>query len=161
MLKGTRQYWPASSSGKLFSLNDISGQDKAESPYNGLNSNWSSELFCLNCHNSFPSSNKNDWKNKAHQEHGDRDYNPTPDAKKHNAYCIACHSAVPHGNKRSRLIVYRSEPEPYTYWSGGNNYSALTGFKKVSGPFIYDKIDCKSSVNGCSGKHDSGTGFDP
>ncbi len=161
MLKGTGKLWPLGNQGVPFSLNDISGINKGESPYNVLNTNWSSTLFCLNCHNSFPSSDKNTWSNTAHEKHDDRDYRPTPDGKKHNTYCITGHSVVPHGNKRSRLMVYRNEPEPYIYQSGGSTYSALSGFKKASGPFTYDKTDCKSPVNGCSGKHDWGTGFDP
>ncbi len=167
MLKGSNQYWPASSTGKLFSLNDICGIDRAESPYDGLNSNWSTELFCLNCHDSFPSSNKDTWKNDAHQEHDDRDYEPTPDNKKHNIYCIACHSAVPHGTKRSRLIIYGFnggyglDVEPYVYKSGGNTYSALRGFKKPSGRFNYNKKNCYSTLNGCDTHNNNDGGYDP
>jgi cytochrome c553 len=162
MLKGERKYWPVSSTGKLFSLNDISGIDKAGT---GLNTNWANELFCLNCHDSFPSSNKNDWKNEAHREHGDRSYKPDG-ITKHNTYCVACHSVIPHGNKRSRLIVYRSEPAPYTYQSGGINYSTLQGFRKAAGPFNYDKKYCWTLQGyGCDEhKDDRGSmvgGYDP
>ncbi len=159
-LKGTNKYWPESSSGRLFSLNDISGRNRADSPYDVLNTNWSNEIFCLNCHDSFPSSNKDTWRNDAHKEHDDRDYEPTPDNRKHNAYCISCHANIPHGNKVSRLIVYRNQPAPYTYWSGGINYSALSGFKKPSGTFNYDKKNCYSTLNGCDDHKSNEGGYD-
>lgn len=161
---GSNVYWPAGSGGKLFSLNDIAGSDSAENPYRGLNSNWSTELFCLNCHDVFPSSDKNTWRHEAHSKHDDRNYEPTPDGNRHNVYCIACHSVVPHGNKRSRMIAYESEPAPYTYRSGGVNYNIIVGFKKTT-VNNYDKDNCWSSDNRCENKHpDQGGnvgGYDP
>jgi predicted CxxxxCH...CXXCH cytochrome family protein len=156
MLTGANQYWPASSTGKLFSLNDISGRDKAESPYNGLNTNWANEIFCLNCHDSFPSSDRNTWKNEAHREHDDRSYSPTSDNKKHNVYCIACHSIIPHGSHVSRLIIYNSDAPAYNTYNG-INYNVIRGFRKVN-RLNYNEKDCWTVQGfGCD-KHKSGQG---
>ena len=156
LLKGTRKLWPTGSTGKLLSLNDISGINKEGG---SLNTDWSSTLFCLNCHNSFPSSDINTWKNKAHKEHDDRSYKPDG-VNTRNVYCVTCHSVIPHGNKRSRLIVYRSEPQPYTYQSGGVNYAAIIGFAKASGPFNYQKSNCSTGIAGsCHGT--MGGSYDP
>jgi hypothetical protein len=59
---------------------------------------------------------------------------------------------IPHGSPRSRLIIYRNDPQPYVYVSGGINFAALSGFKKASGPNNYQVSNCYSTVGGC-GKH--------
>jgi hypothetical protein len=146
MLKGTRQYWPASSSGTLFSLNDV--RDNQNS--------WSTQLFCVNCHPLYSGGN---WENDAHDEHDGRDYEPDGSTQE-DVYCVACHSAVPHGNRRSKLIVYRGEPAPYTYQSGGTNYVAILGFVKASSPTNYSKDECYSTVNRCT-THSNKGGYDP
>ncbi len=153
ILKGPRVYWPAGSSGTLFSLNDIR---------NNTN-NWSTELFCLNCH---PIYSGGTWMNNVHDEHWSRTYKPDGTTNR-NIYCIACHSVIPHGTKRSRLIVYdgrdtkygAADPEPYRYVSGGVNFAALSGFKKAAGPNSYTKDNCYSKTSGCTTHTDKG-GYD-
>lgn len=166
MLKGTRKYWPASSTGKLFSINDLVNNDKSGE---GLNpyATWSTQLFCLNCHPLGTISNgvMTNWKNKVHDKH-DRAYQPGGTDK--NCYCIMCHSVVPHGAKRSRLIVYDgrdagypADPEPYRYVSGGVNYAGNSRFRKQSNPDDYDKVNCYCKVSGCT-THDTLSGsYDP
>lgn len=166
MLKGTRQYWPASSTGVLWSLADIKNVDQANDGqgFNG-NAMVESELFCLNCHDSFgsPASiNQNTWINNVHSNHENRVYSPDG-TNSHNLYCIACHSVIPHGAKRSKLIVYDnrntkygSDTEPYRYVSGVNNYAALSGFTKNTYN-SYIRANCWSTLSGCS-DHSTDTG---
>lgn len=152
ILKGPRTYWPAGSSGTLFSLNDIR---------NNTN-NWSTELFCVNCHPLRPGTT---WLNNVHQEHDGRSYRPGNTNV--NVYCVACHSAVPHGTKRSRLIVYdgrdttygQADPEPYRYVSGGVNYAALSGFRKAASRTGYSQSNCYSTVTGCT-RHSASPPYD-
>lgn len=167
MLKGTRQYWPAGSGGILFSLNDLTNSNKGQSPYNVLNTNWRNELFCLNCHpmGAETTGNINTWYNDAHKDHKDRDYTPFSSTK-HNVYCVACHSVIPHGMKRSRMQVYDNrntkygtDVSPHRYVSGGNNYAAISGFKKpTTSPSAdnYNKDHCWSTVSGCTTHDDKG-----
>ncbi len=121
MLTGTAKYWPANASGTLWSLNDIRGN---------LN-NWSSNLFCVNCH---PLYSGGQWKNEVHQN--DSHQGST-------IYCITCHVVVPHGAKRSRLIGYANEPSPYNY-NGAGTFAKLVivGFRKASEPFSYSESNC-------------------
>ena len=140
MLKGPRRYWPNRASGTPWTLRDIK---------DGAN-NWSSNLFCVNCHPLYTNGN---WKNEAHDAHegrraGDKDIQ-----------CIACHVVVPHGTKRSRMIGYASEEAPYNY-GGAGTYDKLVieGFRKASGTNNYSKSNCNSRATGCH----SGSGtFDP
>jgi len=175
-LKDTAVYWPASSAGKLWSLNDISQREKASGSAPTINTTTAvqSELFCLNCHNSFggtatnpfnTSIDKTTWANNVHQKHDGRRYNPDG-GDDHNVYCIACHSAIPHGVRRSSLIVYDgrdtkygSDVEPYVYKAGGVNYAALSGFKKTA-HLSYTKDNCWSTVSGCSGDHPDAGGYE-
>jgi hypothetical protein len=146
ILKGPNKMWPIGNAGGPFSLNDISGQNRSDSQ--PLNTNISSTLFCLNCHDSFPSSNNNTWKNEAHEQHDDRDYQPAGDGSDHNVYCIACHAVVPHGNKVSRMLAYRSQLPEYNTVNG-INYNILQGFKKTA-RFNYSKANCwTASGMGC------------
>lgn len=140
LLAGPRRYWPNRASGTPWTLRDI--KDDAN--------NWSSNLFCVNCHPLYTNRN---WKNNAHDAHdgrraGDKDIQ-----------CIACHVVVPHGAKRSRMIGYASEEAPYNY-GGAGTYDRLVieGFRKASGPNSYSKSNCNSRATGCH----SGSGtFDP
>lgn len=150
MLKGTRQYWPASSSGTLFSLNDMRDNQN----------NWSTELFCYNCHPLYSGSN---WYNRAHDEHDGRRYRPDGSTDE-DIYCVACHSAIPHGSRISKLIVYGLnggyglDVEPYVYKSGGVNYNVINGFKvNASAPGSYNARDCYSTHSRCT-KHSSNDG---
>ena len=144
MLSGTRKYWPASSTGVLFSLSDIR---------NNTN-NWSTELFCVNCH---PLYSGGTWMNNVHSQHSTRTY--TPGNVTIPVYCVTCHSVIPHGSPRSRLIIYRSDPQPYVYVNGTVNFAALSGFKKASSPTGYQKTNCYSTVSGCTTHTNSG-GYD-
>jgi predicted CXXCH cytochrome family protein len=147
MLKGPNTMWPAGSV-RLFSLNDVSNDNSAQE---SLNTNWRNELFCLNCHDSFPTSNRNTWQNEVHREHDDRDYEPAG-GNKRNVYCIACHAIVPHGSHVSRLITYRSELTEYNTYNDVN-YNVIEGFRKTS-RFSYSEDDCRTVTNlGCD-KHD-------
>lgn len=154
MLKGTGQYWPTKPDGTLWQLNTTD----AGNP----------DLFCKNCHPIYnPSTGL--WNNAVHSHycHTYGNFKPSGGVWMYYAPCVTCHSAIPHGNKRSRLIVYRSEPPPYTYQSGGVNYAAVTGFKKSSiANNYYAEGYCRTSseVLGCgidSDRHGSGSGFDP
>ena len=72
--------------------------------------NASAQIFCKNCHDL--------TKVQVHK------------FKKENGpflSCINCHVAVPHGSPVSRLIGYRTFPEPYNYQG---NSLGLTGFRK-------------------------------
>jgi hypothetical protein len=154
MLKGPNKLWPMGTN-KLFSLNDISGRNQEGG---SLNTNWSTTLFCLNCHDSFPSSNKNDWKNKAHQKHDDRNYKPDG-SNRRNVYCIACHDVVPHGNKVSRLLAYRSQSSLYNSYSGFN-YNVIEGFRKTSRT-NYRADNCRTVANlGCDKHKDKNNTWD-
>lgn len=128
MLKGPGKYWPKSSTGKLFSLNDV---------VNNAN-NWSAELFCVNCH---PLYSGGTWKNVVHEEHQNRTRGPDNEMS-----CVYCHVAVPHGSKRSRLIGYNSDPSPYDY---NDNRLLVTGFCKGSTPQDYSRQKSCTTVSGC------------
>ncbi|MBI4849733.1 MAG: hypothetical protein HY808_14380 [Nitrospirae bacterium] len=143
MLNRTRQYWPASAAGALFSLKDI----------NDNTNNWSTELFCVNCH---PMITGTTWKNDVHKDHDNRTLGPDNEMS-----CVYCHVAVPHGSKRSRLIGYVSDVSPYDY---SDNRLLLSGFKKASSPTTYAESNCYSTNSACSSKHNSsncGSSCDP
>ncbi len=134
ILTGTAKYWPLNSSGALWSLNDLR---------NNLN-NWSTNLFCVNCH---PIYSGGSFKNNTHS----RNQHQGVAVK-----CVACHVTVPHGAKRSRLIGYRTDVYPYNY-NGLGQYEKLviSGFRKASSPTNYIKSDC-TFTSGCHGTQ-SGT----
>jgi len=176
-----KHYWPFSSIGTPWSLNDISGSDASVG--GPIKNTWTmvkNELYCLNCHYVFgnpPSQTPANWNNnptsgtyntahkatwaagtKAHYNQG---YNPDGTANTHNTYCTACHTALPHGTKRSRLIVYASENAggaPYTATYSGLNLAALSGFKLpgASAPYTFTISSCYSTVTGCSAHTDAG-----
>ncbi|MBI4710705.1 MAG: cytochrome C, partial [Nitrospirae bacterium] len=102
MLKGSRKYWPLNSSLGLWTLADIQ---------NNTN-NWSTNLFCVNCHPIYSGST---WQNNVHS----RGNHQATDI-----YCISCHVVVPHGSKRSRLIGYATDTPPYNY-NGAGTYEKL------------------------------------
>ena len=143
MLKGTGQYWPTKPDGTLWRLDNTDGQD--------------SDLFCNNCH---PVYDGSDWQNEAHARHNTRSYNYGDGNGNANYPCVGCHNAIPHGSRRSRFIVYRSEPAPYTYRSGGINYGLMDGFYKVAFPFDYTGDDECNNVSTCNA-HQATIGIDP
>jgi len=145
MLNGTRKYWPASSTGVLFSLADVR---------NNAN-NWSTELFCVNCHILYDGS----WKNNVHSNHDTRTYTPDGGSGNHPFYCITCHSVIPHGSPRSRLIVYRTDPQPYVYVNGTVIYAMLYGFKKTT-PNNYSGSNCYTPSGQCSRHNTNAGGYD-
>lgn len=134
MLTGRGKYWPENAFGTLWSLADIR---------EGRN-NWQNDLFCANCHTMATAGS---FSNEVHEraEHGGDEVK-----------CITCHVTVPHGSRRSRLIGYASDPSPWNY-NGPGTYEKLviTGFRKASGPFTYEKQDC--SMPGIC--HGAETGF--
>jgi len=149
---GSNVYWPASSSGTLFSLNDVRDNQN----------NWSTQLFCVNCH---PLRVGGNWvnDNEAHKEHERREYEPDGNTRE-DVYCVACHSAIPHGSRISKLIAYGYnggygvDTAPWVYTSGGVIYNVIKGFKVASGgPDDYDEKDCYSTANRCD-EHDRDEG---
>jgi len=144
LLKGPRRFWPKNAFGALWTLRDIK-QDA---------SNWSSDLFCVNCHAMKSSGN---MLNEAHEEHGGETF----DGK--GMQCVVCHVVNPHGARRGRLIGYAGEPAPYNY-NGPGPYDKLVlkGFKKANGPNSYGRLSCYSDAAGCHGKHGTNAGgYDP
>jgi len=143
MLKGPRRFWPKNSSGNLWTLSDI--KENAN--------NWSSHLFCVNCH----PLKDGGWLNKAHDKHDDdkEDWGGK-------LACVACHVVNPHGSRRGRLIGYKDEPAPYNY-NGSGTYEKLVleGFKKSNGPNAYPKQSCFSSTTGCHKHNTNFGGYDP
>jgi len=151
---GSNVYWPASSSGTLFSLNDVRDNQN----------NWSTQLFCVNCH---PLRVGGNWvnDNEAHKEHERREYEPDGNTRE-DVYCVACHSAIPHGSRISKLIAYGYnggygvDTAPWVYTSGGVIYNVLRGFKAASSPNNYNEEDCYSTVNSCDEHDDNDGGYD-
>lgn len=108
----------------------------------GTDSSHASHL-CFKCHSwevysrdasvggsgtAFSSGTKN-----YHESHADRGFG-----------CMRCHSKVPHGFSRARLIVFRSDPLPY---SGGTTSSiGLTSWTPAPG--AYTKASC-GTTSGC------------
>ncbi|MBT1076873.1 cytochrome C [Geobacter grbiciae] len=143
LLKGPRTYWPYNRNGKLWTLSDVR---------NNTN-NWSTDLFCVNCH---PMYSGGSWKNNVH---GDGDHlgsSYTIGGLRLNGIpCVSCHVEVPHGYRLSRLIGYESDPAPYgTIQSNGTKAQVLKGFKKASSPFSYSEGNCYSTAGAC-GDHSS------
>lgn len=135
MLKGTNgnNYWPANSSGTLYTLQ---GSQTSISFLSGL--------LCLNCHPVWVASGGTSythWLNKVHGEHAEAQ-------GLQNVACVLCHIVVPHGSEVSRLIVYQNMGAPYLYQgtgpknNGSSNYGYLLGFKKASGPLNYSPSNC-------------------
>lgn len=166
MLRGQRQFWPESNPASgggamLFSLNDLANNNKG-GDYNGP-AIANAELFCLNCHDIY---NNGSWTHLAHGTHANKSYLPDnvsgPGAT-HNLYCIACHSAVPHGMRRSRLMVYRDDPEPYRFEKdfGGTRYNmvVIQGFRVQADRQNYEKMDCWSPISGCH-KQEAGVQYE-
>ncbi|MGB9772918.1 MAG: cytochrome c3 family protein [Bacteroidota bacterium] len=137
LLAGTAKYWPTNANGALWSLYDVKNN----------RNNWQADLFCVNCHPMYSGGFKNEVHSKGPHQ-------------KSEVKCVTCHVAVPHGSKRSRLIGYTSDPSPYNY-NGTGTYEKLviTGFRKASGPFNYDKSNCSMPPGVCHGQQ-SGT-YDP
>ena len=145
LLRGPRRFWPTSSSGELWSLNDVKNNA----------TNWSGDLFCVNCH---PLLANGQWLNNAHASH---DQQTLDDGK--GVRCVNCHATVPHGSQRGRLIGYDSDLPPYNYRGPNSNDRLLvTGFKKASGPASYTALSCFSAATACHDKHGANNGgYDP
>ncbi len=145
MLKGPRRYWPKNASGALWTLADIKDNSN----------NWSSNLFCVNCH---PLVQNGNLISDPHKEHEDKE----EEWGNRGLACIVCHVVNPHGSKRGRLIGYEGDAAPYNF-NGAGEYEKLRlkGFKKANAPDTYRKESCFSSATGCH-KHDTNDGgYDP
>lgn len=154
-------YWPRNNTnGLLWTLSDIK--------YN--QNNWSSDLFCVNCHVLYSGSKfLNNVHDDSHHSNNNRwpqiDKYPNgsniPETDKYiGVPCVMCHVTVPHGYKRSRLIVYgrpagdTQSPHQYkntvttgrdkafssSYHSG--MMGVMTGYKKHTNPDNYDERYC-------------------
>ncbi len=151
MLRGTTasstKYWPYNASGTtLWRLIDVR---------NNLN-NWSTQMFCVNCHPIFSNGN---WFNKAHEAHETRTV--TISGKAYGGVpCVSCHIAVPHGAKRSRLITYATDVSPYAFRDGGINVNLILGFRKASSANSYEELHCYSLQTGCH-NHTNQGGYEP
>ncbi len=117
MLKGKNNYWPTKPGGEFFTV--------AGSMRNG-NAQVDDGLFCKNCHNLLGDSAH------VHSFGGTLGMDGP---------CVFCHVAVPHGSPVSRLIGYRSFPEPYNYRDpeSGLLMLKIDGFRK--GSKINSRID--------------------
>jgi len=142
---GTKYYWPTRPDGRLWTLGDV----------NDNQNNWSTQLFCVNCH---PIKSGSSFFNSAHDDSHHYD-NVTYQGYSYNgAPCVFCHMAVPHGSKRSRLIAYRSDVAPYDY---ANTAAVIDGFKKTTRT-NYDDTNCYfPDRSGCSDHSDNAGGYDP
>jgi len=117
MLKGPNKYWPEGPDGKLYTLQDIQNQTGSDG------------IFCANCHDL---SKAKVHKNKANLGMS--------------LACVNCHVAVPHGSPVSRLIGYKSFPEPYNY---NGTSLRLEGFRKNPEGYLHDNAYALPG-NGCN-----------
>lgn len=155
MLKGQRQYWPANADGTLFNLNRLADA--------GTYGTDAAQLFCLNCHDSFPSSAPGSWRHNVHSQQHHTGANPDFGNGPEGAVCIACHGIIPHGTKRSRMIVYSSraggrygtaDAAPYTTYNG-TEYAVIGGFSTPGAPGSnYGKRFCWTIDTGCGSSSD-------
>ncbi len=117
-------YWPTNSGGTHYQVGE------------SYNDAGRTGLFCQNCHNV----------NGAGAPHTQRN-------EMNGLKCVNCHVAIPHGSPQSRLIAYKSYPEPYNY---GGNQALMTGFLKSSG---WSRDSAYAAGNGqCTSKHDADNG---
>ncbi len=117
MLKGPNNYWPTDPMGDLYTLQDINTQT-------GVGG-----IFCVNCH--------------------DLTKAPVHASKINLGFdfpCVYCHIAVPHGSPVSRLMGYKSFPEPYNY---NGNSLRLSGFRKNPEGYRHDNAWAEPG-NGCN-----------
>ncbi|MEW6219697.1 MAG: hypothetical protein AB1634_09235 [Thermodesulfobacteriota bacterium] len=160
------------------SLYMLAGPDNTEWPRASLNSDelwdlddvrnnrfsWSTKLLCAKCHVLYSGGA---WTNGVHTAHDSRafDDNPWKDAYINGVPCVTCHVAVPHGSKRSRLIGYRTDPEPYLLLDdkhGNAPFPVVTGFKKASTPSSYAGTHCYLPAGtGCGSHGTNDGGYDP
>lgn len=133
ILKGENQYWPANSTGTLYTMDDLGVA--------GINPG-DDGLFCKNCHD--PERPHTDWWNKMAGQ---------------GYQCVQCHLAIPHGSPISRLIGYSTFPAPYNY--GGNKLTINGGYRKNAFTLV-DQLDVyathEGGMSGCHGTDDSGNG---
>jgi hypothetical protein len=147
LLKGPNRYWPESSEGRLFSLDDFAG-DCGSRP---CNTNPESELFCLNCHNVYQG---NKFSSRHHRLHSASGRFMELSDGPHPVYCVGCHTVVPHGSDKSRLIAYNSDPFPRTWRLNGSDVvNQLEGFEKAASQNQYSQDNCFSTNAGCAVRH--------
>lgn len=158
MLSGANQEWPRASgnSDHLWTLNDVKNNRYS----------WSTRLLCAKCHPIYSGGN---FLNNVHDKgnHNDADkFNDSPwkDQYRAGVPCVSCHTVVPHGSRRSRLIAYKTEPQPYTlldYKKANINPNVIVGFKKASTPSGYDKKNCYiPNGQGCGDHNSNDGGYD-
>lgn len=137
MLKGVNGYWPAGpggsgvagrEGGNLYTINDIAAGGAAE-------------IFCLNCHT--PT-------NYPHKTSGGGS------GGMKGLMCVECHVAIPHGSPVSRLVGYKTFPQPYNYSTDGTDAGRLMKidgfFRQSSALGVYtSNSDNMWASTGCGG----------
>ncbi|ABB31434.1 hypothetical protein GeomeDRAFT_0793 [Geobacter metallireducens RCH3] len=142
LLKGPRTYWPYNRNGQLWTLGDVRSNAN----------NWSTDLFCVNCH---PIYSGGSWENNVHGEGDHHDSMTIGGTRFNGAPCVSCHVEIPHGYRISRLIGYDTDPAPYgTVQANGTKVQVLKGFRKASSPTNYGEGNCYSTVGACD-EHNS------
>lgn len=136
LLKGENQSWPAKpGTATLYTMDDLIAVLDATDP------TATDDLFCKNCHD--PNYPHTQWRNNM----AGRGFT-----------CVTCHVTIPHGSPVSRLIGYKTFPEPYNY---GGNSLLLDGWAKQ----VYDTANTGvrtnaygSTCGGSMGCHGSDNG---
>ncbi|WP_457621613.1 cytochrome c3 family protein [Persephonella sp.] len=100
MLKGPNTNWPTKPDGTLYTTGDVKA-------------GTTQGLFCVNCHD-------------LTQADVHMLSRPGP---MYSIACVECHIAVPHGSPVSRLLGYRTMPEPYNFNYNGVLQLKMDGFR--------------------------------
>ncbi|ACO02993.1 MAG TPA: cytochrome C [Persephonella sp.] len=100
MLKGPNTNWPTKPDGTLYTTGDVKA-------------GTTQGLFCTNCHDLTQAA--------VHML--------TRPGAMYSIACVKCHIAVPHGSPVSRLLGYRTMPEPYNFNYNGTLQLMMDGFK--------------------------------
>ncbi|WP_456400595.1 cytochrome c3 family protein [Persephonella sp.] len=100
MLKGPNTNWPTKPDGTLYTTGDVKA-------------GTTQGLFCTNCHD-------------LTQAQVHMITRPRPMSS---IACVKCHVAVPHGSPISRLLGYRTMPEPYNFNYNGTLQLRMDGFR--------------------------------
>ncbi|SNZ11270.1 doubled CXXCH domain-containing protein [Persephonella hydrogeniphila] len=127
MLKGPNTNWPTKTDGTLYTTGDVKD-------------GTTDGLFCTNCHD---------------LTQADPHMITRPMAM-YSIACVECHVAVPHGSPISRLIGYRTMPEPYNYNYNGTLMLKLDGFVWNT---VVQRRDAYSTDNNCDCHWNAG-GYD-
>lgn len=98
--------------------------------------------LCFRCHdyNSFINGNNPGLTKFSKSNYGDDMH--TKHVKDFGKPCMACHTAVPHGWKRASMIVYSTDPAPYSV----AGVSKITAWTRSSGN--YEITNCTTVANG-------------